>query len=272
MTRKSKLNFESFLAVHPVFLLEELAQARGQPDRLAAAHNQLKYHLRRGRVKRVLRGVFATVPFGYALEDFQPDPVRVAASVRPGGILSHHTALELLGAGHSLWNLCTLFCENPPTPLSLGRQRIQFLAHPTALRRQGQLRLGLRRTERQGYPLQVTGPERTLVEGFRQPRWVGGLEELIRSAAGFGVLDLDLLEQILTAYDQRLLWAAVGWFLQCYQKHFFVPDEYLNRLETARPSRPRYLIRSERGGQLQSRWNLIVPHRLLNWEGQDAES
>ena len=86
---------------------------------------------------------------------------------------------------------------------------------------------GVRQVRREGQAVNCTGPERTLVDGFRQPRWVGGLSELVESASGFGVLDLDLLEQVLLAYDQRTLWAAVGWFLERYQERFFVPDQYL---------------------------------------------
>ena len=270
MDRKRKLNFEAFLATHPVFRLEELAQARNQPDQLGGARNQLKYHLRRGRIKRVARGVFAVIPFEHKPETYEPDPVLVAASIRPEGIFSHHTALELLGVGHSVWNVSTLFCDHPPPMRTLGPQRLQFLSHPAALHSKQLTRFGLRRGERRGRPLQFTGPERTLIEGFRQPRWVGGLEELVESMAGLGVLDLDLLEQLLTAYDQGTLWAAVGWFLERYQEAFFVSDTFLAHLEQRRPRQPRYLVRAERGGQLQSRWNLIAPHRLLTWEGQDA--
>ena len=272
MSEKYKLNFNAFLATHPVFRLDELAQARGQPDQLGAAHNQLKHHLRRGQVKRVSRGVFAAVPLEAASANYEPDPFLVAIAIRPEGILSHHAALELLGAAHSLWNQCTLFCEHPPPVRSLGRQRIQFLTHPTPLRRKDKIQLGVRRTERRGRPLPFTGPERTLIEGFRQPRWIGGLGELIESATGFGVLDLDLLEQLLTAYDQHALWAAVGFFLERHQADFFVPDAYLRRLEKERPQQPHYLVRTERGGQLVPRWNLIVPRHLLTWEGQDAQS
>ena len=270
MRGKRKLNFEAFLAAHPVFHLEELARARHQPNCLEAARNQLKHHLHRGRIKRVARKVFAAVPFGQEAETYQPDSLLVATRLRPDGVFCYHTALELFGAGHSLWNVCTLFCEKPPTPLSLDSQRIQFLAHPTVLHRQESIHLGLRSTERQGQRLKFTGPERTLVEGFRQPRWVGGLEELILSATGFGVLDLDLLEQILAVYDKRILWAAVGWFLEQHQDSFFVPDAYLNHLQRKSPHQARYLLRSERGGRLQSRWKLIVPDRLLIWEGQHA--
>ena len=271
MSANIKPSFDAFLATHPVFRLDELAQARGDSSQLTAARNQLKYHLRQGRVKRMARMVYAAVPFGRTPQTFEPDLVHVAAALRPDAIFSHHTALELLGAGHSLWKEYTLFCDDPGPVLSLGPQRLHFLAHPIALRRRRLTRLGLRHGERQGREVAFTGPERTLVDGFRQPRWVGGLEELINSAAGFAVLDLDLLRRLLSAYNQQLIWAAVGWFLERHRAAFSVPEKYLVRLEAKCPPRPRYLERGERGGRLVSRWNLIVPHHLLRWEGQDDQ-
>ena len=70
--------------------------------------------------------------------------------------------------------------------------------------------VGIRRLERQGKLLEVTGPERTLVEGFSRPSLSGGLEELVNSAAGFTTLDLELLEEVLRRYDMAKLWAATG--------------------------------------------------------------
>src|SRR3972149_1245776 len=40
-------------------------------------------------------------------------------------------------------------------------------------------------------------PEPTLVDGFRQLRLAGGLEELVTSAAGFASLDLEQVDAVL---------------------------------------------------------------------------
>jgi hypothetical protein len=172
--------------------------------------------------------------------------------------------LELLGAAHSDWNVCSLFTDRRRTKLELKRVEIRFLAHPSALLRKGLVELATRKVERLGRLLRVTSPERTLVDGFRQQKLVGGLSELIESAAGFGVLDLDLLREILEAYEQKALWAAVGWFLERYQSTFYVPPEYLVLLESRRPVSPHYLPRSERSGKLARRWNLVLPINILH--------
>lgn len=259
---------EDFLAQHPVFALEQLAGAMGRGDDTAAALERVKHHLRQGRMKRVAKELYAAVPRGMSPEDFVPDRYLVAAAARADGILSHHAALELLGVAHSEAHVCTVLCSARRAPIRLGSGEIWFLPHPTALRRARAERLGVRRLERMGRPLQVTGPERTLVDGFRQPRLVGGLEELVESAAGFGVLDLDLLEEVLAVYRQKALWACAGWFLERHRERFFVPEEFLARLEEKRPRSPHYVPRGRRGGVLSRRWNLVLPEGLSRgWEG-----
>jgi predicted transcriptional regulator of viral defense system len=112
--------------------------------------------------------------------------------------------------------------------------------------------------------MEVTGPERTVVEGFRRPALAGGLEEFVRSASGFPTLDLDLLEAILRRYQVGNLWAATGWFLQRFQQSFHVPEKVLVRMERLRPGSPQYLERSRRGGVFDSRWNLVLPTMLTH--------
>jgi len=223
---------------------------------------RLKYHLKAGTLKLAARGVYAVVPPGVPAARFQPDPLLVASALRPGGIFSHHSALELLGAAHSLWHECTVYVEQRRRPLSLNGTIIHFLNHPGPMRFNANPQLGTLRVERRGRLLRTTGPERTLIEGFRRPHLAGGLEELVVSASGFSTLDLDLLEKVLDAYGIANLWAAAGWFLERFQQTFYVPEQVLERLAQHRPRSPHYLERDRRGGALAARWNLILPEAL----------
>jgi len=162
------------------------------------------------------------------------------------------------------WGVCSVLTAKPRAPVELGAARIEFLPHPHALRRRRAQMLGTRTVDRRGRSLRVTGPERTLLDGFRHPDRVGGLQELVESAAGFGVLDLALLRKLLETYGEKRLWAAAGWFLERHQQGFFVPPEYLASMAPHRPAAPRYLERGRRGGKLFSRWNLIVPPALAS--------
>jgi predicted transcriptional regulator of viral defense system len=253
-----------FFATHPVFSLDEATMALAPNGGRLGTVERLKYHLRAGTLKLAARGVYAVVPPGVPADLFQPDPVLVASAVRPDGVFSHHSALELLGAAHSVWHQCTLYVKQRRRPLRLNGTTVRFLEHPGPMRSAASEQLGTLRVERQGRLLRTTGPERTLVEGFRRPALAGGLEELVRSSSGFSTLDLDLLEKVLQGYAIANLWAAVGWFLERFQQAFYVPEKVLERMAQHCPRSPQYLERDSRGGSLAGRWNLILPEALTS--------
>jgi predicted transcriptional regulator of viral defense system len=259
-----KVKTAEFFAIHSVFSLEEAAKALAPKGGRSGTVERLKYHLKTGTLKLVARGVYAVVPPGVPAERFQPDPVMVASAVRPDGVFSHHSALELLGVAHSLWHQCTLYVEQRRRPLRLNGTIIRFLEHPGPMRTASCQQVGTLRVERRGRLLRTTGPERTLVEGFRGPALAGGLEELVRSASAFSTLDLELLEKVLDGYAIANLWAAAGWFLERFQQVFYVPEKVLERLAQHRPRSPQYLERDRRGGSLAARWNLILPEALAS--------
>ncbi len=262
MAARRKESPESFFARNSVFTLGEWARSQGKGGNLPAARDQLKHYLRRRRVRSLERGLYAVVPYGSDTDTFEPDRFLVAAALRADGVFCYHAALELLGAAHSDWNECTVFSTRRRAPLYLDSACIRFLSPPRPLLRRRRLDAGVVPIPWNGRTLQVTGRERTLVEGFRQPRYMGGLEELVASAAGFGVLDLDLLAFLLEAYGEKSLWALVGWFLATHRDRFHPPGSLLATCERRRPVRPLYVPRSQRGGHLLKRWNLVLPESL----------
>lgn len=264
MNTERKLRGNDFFAGHPVFSLDEAAAALMPEGKRLRVVERLKHHLRTGRLKRVTREIYAVVPPSLSQEGFHPDPFLVASAMYPDGVFSHHSALELLGAAHSLWNQCTLYVNRRRRPLVLEDATLRFLDLPPSMKGDSFKQVGIRRIERQGKRLEVTGPERTLVEGFSRPSLAGGLEELVNSAAGFTTLDLELMEEVLHRYDMAKLWAATGWFLERFQKSFHVPDALLARMEQRRPRSRAYVDRGQRGGLLVRRWNLILPKLLLS--------
>jgi predicted transcriptional regulator of viral defense system len=252
-----------FFATHTVFSLDEAARALAPPGGRAGTVERLKHHLQKGRLKAVTRGVYAVVPPGVAAGRFQPDPILVAAATRPDAVFAYHAALDLLGAAHSVFRETTVFTAARRGATYFGTFTVRFLGYPGALSAPTLVHLGTRQVDRRGRLLRCTGPERTLLEGFRRPGLVGGVEELVLSAAGFPTLDMGLLEEVLGRYDLATLWAAAGWFLERFQAVFHVPDDVIARFETRRPRSPHYLERDRRGGVLVDRWNLILPEEAL---------
>jgi len=269
MDTKQQLKGSDFFADHPVFSLDEAVKALAGDGGRSRVVERLKYHIKTGRLKRVAREVYAVIATGVPAENFRPDPFMVAKAMHPGGVFSHHSALELLGAAYSVWNQCTLYVSGRRRPLLLGGFVVRFLDSPPSMQAGPEKQVGTRRVERRGMLLETTGPERTLVEGFNRPSLAGGLEELVRSAAGFTTLDLDLLEEVLHRYNLARLWATTGWFLERFQKSFHVPDTLLSRMEERCPRSRFYAERGRRGGALVRRWNLILPQTLLSLEEPD---
>ena len=62
----------------------------------------------------------------------------------------------------------------------------------------------------------------------------------------------------------------LGFVLERQAQRFFVPPQFLERLERSRPASKVYLDKHQRGGRLVRRWNLIVPDRWTM--SGDAES
>ena len=84
-----------FLSLHPVFSLDEASKALALPGGRPGTLERLKYHMENGRLKLAAWGIYAAP--GMKTEDFRPDPFLAAAAIRPEGVFSHHSALELLG-------------------------------------------------------------------------------------------------------------------------------------------------------------------------------
>ncbi len=268
MKANKQVKTEDFFATCPVFSLDEAEKVLNPPSGRTGIVERLKHHLGTGRLKRVTRGVYAVVPRGLESSRFQPDPFLTARAIRPDGVFCFHSALQLLGSAHSTWNRTTMFSGRRRQPLKMADGGVLFLGHPAALRK-GAALLGTRQVERQGQLLRVTGPERTLVEGFSRLDLSGGLPEFVESAGGLPEFDLDMLESVLERYATASLWAAVGWFLEVRRTTFHVPDAFFSRLESRRPKAPQYLAHRQRTGKLASRWNLILPATAEGAGGPD---
>ncbi len=253
------LRTEVFFDSHPTFSLTEARRVLRPRASNAAVRDRLKYHVGTGRLKHVARSIYATVPRGVDAQKFQPDPFLLAKAVREDAVFGYYSALALLGVARSTWSVVSAFTSSKRGPLSLTNAKLVFIQPPSRMRRLHERGVGLRTTDRLGHLIRVTGPERTLLDGLRNPHRVGGVLEFTESAAGFAVLDLDLLVRLLEAYDEKVVWAGAGWFLEMRKAELGVSDRLLARIERHRPRARVYLARDEGAGWLVPRWNLMLP-------------
>lgn len=94
---------EAFLQTHPVFTLRQFRELVGRRATPASTQARIKYHLGRGRLRLVEKGLYAVVPPGVEAKRFTPDRFLVAAALRDDAVLAYHSALELLGHAHSVY-------------------------------------------------------------------------------------------------------------------------------------------------------------------------
>lgn len=255
---------------HPILRLDTWTKSLGRAE---LARERARYYVERGRLRLLTNGLYAVVPPGAEPKSVQPDPYLVAAALRADAILSHHAALELLGVARSVFYRYTYFTASVRRPLHVDNREWIALRHPTALVRRKQIDFGTRKLDRQGVVVKATGPERTLVDGFAAPVWSGGLEEHVESCAALRDLDPASLDAYLRLMGKKVLFAAVGWFVESHPATIERASDLLQRWERQVPRQPVYLDRSRRSGRLQRRWNLIVPDELLRnleFEGTPA--
>ena len=252
---------EVFLQTHPVFSLRQFREVFGGRATPASTQARIKYHLGRGRLRLVEKGLYAVVPPGVEAKRFVPDRFLVAAALRDDAVFAYHSALELLGHAHSVYRDTLYLTTRRRKDLRLGDGRVRAILHPAPLRSRKEEGYGVETRERLGVKLRATGPERTLVDCLATPRYAGGLEEVFQSAGGIPALDLDRLAGYLDRLGQRRLYAVVGFYLEGEASRLFVPPEFLDRLAKERPRSRIYLEPRQRGGRLQARWSLIVPDR-----------
>ena len=250
---------EEFFSRNPVFTLDAFVAA-GAPTRSArVAYRHLGYFVRVGRLKRVRNGLYAVVPADSAPHAYTPDPYLVAWAVGRGAPLGYHTALELLGVGHSAFRTKMVITARRTAAFAFDGHRVEFAPPPPRLRAQGRVDQGVTTLRYLSAELKITGRERTLVDCLLHPARAGGLEEVLNSVNGFGVFDLPALMEYLPALGSRRAWAITGYYLEKRMDHLFVSEKVLGQLAEERPKSRQYWLPGQRGGRLAPRWTLIVP-------------
>jgi predicted transcriptional regulator of viral defense system len=142
---------------------------------------------------------------------------------------------------------------------------------PPPLRALSDLGGGVAKKPRDGATVRVTTLERTLVDVLDAPRHGGGWEEIWRSLESVEFFDLDAVIDYTFKLASAVTVAKVGFYLEQHREELMVEDHHLDRLRVRAPRGPMYLERGKREpGKLLSRWNLVVPGRILNRSWAEA--
>lgn len=260
-------SIETFLDNHSVFSLKELdtflsTYRTGNPNTRKAL---IAYYKNRGKVTSIRRGLYATVPKGLEHEHFQVDPFLLASKLATDAIISHHSALEVLGKAYSMMRKVTFLSASKVEPLQfqgITYQRVQIYPELLVQKKED---LGTAIVYWQNSEIKVTGFERTMVDLLSRPDLVGEWEEIWRSLEAIEFFDLDMILKYLLLLDNATTFAKVGFFLEQHKEALMVDDAFLQKLELHKPKNLHYMERhNRRNCTLLKRWNLLVPRELLN--------
>ncbi len=263
------MKLQELVSQHPVLTLGELGAWLDQKHSRNPRSREalLSYHLRQGRLLRVRRGLYAVVAPGSTPETSPVDPYLVAAKSAADSVLAYHTALEVHGKAHSVFERFFFQSSKPLRPTTFRTYRFECVLFSKTLRQAGQQHFATKTLERSGVELRVASLERTLVDLLDRPDLGGGWEEIWRSLESVEYFDLDQVLAYVRLLGNRTTAAKVGYYLQQHATALMVEDRHLDPLRQLRPQQPHYLERGRRG-KLVRDWNLVVPQSLAarSWE------
>jgi len=258
-----------FFAGHPVFTYEEFAASldADAPRSVKTRDSLLAHHTKTGRILRVRRGLYASVPFGASPDTFPVDMFLLAGKMAEDAVLAYHTALEFYGKAHSVQERFLFLTRKAIRPLSFRGYEFRGVRFPNALIKKKQEFFAVDTPERAGLPVRVTSLERTLVDVLDRPDLGGGWEEIWRSMEGVEFFDVDKVVDYALLLENSSTAAKVGFYLEKHQKELMVEDAHLKRLLDNIPKQPTYMARNTKG-RLVRDWNLVVPSQVLDraWE------
>jgi len=258
-----------FFAVHPVFTHAEFVAAHTATGRSRHTSNTLlAKHLASGRLVRVRRGLYASVPRGVDPATLLPDPFLIATKVRDDAVLAYHTALAYHGRAYSIWRRYQYATAARPRPFTFRGREFAGVQVPAAVRGLPAFGGGALVQDHAGGQVRVTTLERTLVDVLDAPREGGGWEEIWRSLELVEFFDLDAVTAYALTLGSALTIARVGFYLEQHRDPLMVEDQHLAILRAHAPAQPRYLDSRRTSGTLVAGWNLVVPEYVLQrgWE------
>lgn len=255
-----------YFATHPLFTHEEfVAFHRQQGGRSHhTSNNVLAHHLTTGRLLRIRKGLYATVPRGIEPRNANVDPYLLATKLTGDAVVAYHAALQYHGKAYSVWGRFHFNSRIRARGLFFrGLEFVPVRVSPT-LRSLPDLGGEILEERHAGGLVRVTTLERTLVDMLSAQNRAGSWEETWRSLEMVEYFDLDRVIIYATRLASPLTAARLGFFLEQHQQALDVEGRHLEMLRGLAPAQPRYFDSLREPGVLIAHWNLIVPNRILD--------
>jgi predicted transcriptional regulator of viral defense system len=249
-----------FFSDAPVFDRADYARAIGRAPSDKVVSSMLAQHLKAGNIRRIARGVFASVPKHANAETWSVDRFLAASRLRPGGVIAYHSALELQGYAYSESFDLQVVAPGQPGLLAAEGFTCRFIKASAPF---GDA--DLTTVDRLGQSVPATTLECTIADLFDRPDLAGGNDELISSIDLIGRLDPNRLIARLAALGNATAAGAAGWWLERRRDQLGVPTDALDRLQALAPKQNRYALGAASGaGRLAPRWRVILPEAVFD--------
>lgn len=261
-----------FFSIHPVFTHKEYLAARQVVDKRnpRTADSLLRQHQEKGRIVRVRRGLYATVPPGTDKIGLHVDPYLLATKVSDDATVAYHAALQFHGRTYSMWSRLTFLSRKNIRPFSFGGTDFVPVKPCRTVADKPEMGGGVKLEPHAGGRVRVTTCERAMVDVLNAPNLAGGWEEIWRSLEMVEFFDLDAAIAYTLQLKSALTASRVGFYLEQHRDNLFVEDGHLETLAMHAPKQKRYFDRSRTSGRLVHRWNLIVPEQIIDRSWQEV--
>jgi predicted transcriptional regulator of viral defense system len=259
----------AFFGRRPVFTHAEFVQAHTAQGRSALTSNKLlAKHLAGGRIVRVQRGLYASVPAGVDPQRVLPDPYLIAGAAVSDAVLAYHTALAFHGKAYSLWRRFQFLTASRRRSFEFRGQEFVPVQAPRRVRELPDFGGGVVLRPHAGGSVRVSTLERALVDVLDAPAQGGGWEEIWRSLEMVEFFDLAAVVDYSVKLGSAITAARVGFVLDRHRREWMVEEQHLEPLRRLAPDQPRYFGTRRESGRLVKGWNLIVPETVLGrtWE------
>lgn len=265
---KYRHGLADFASRNPVFRHADFVRAHTAQGRSPQTSNKLLAKaLATGRLVRIQRGLYATVPAGVDARRAVPDPYLVATAVLPDAVVAYHSALSFHGKAYSVWSRLQFLTARRKRSFEFRGLEFVPVQAPRRVRDLPDFGGGVLVRPHAGGTVRVTTVERALVDVLDAPGQGGGWEEIWRSLEQVEFLDLKAVVDYALKLGSALTAARVGFFLEQHRQAWMVEDRHLAPLRRLAPVQPRYFGARE-PGRLVKGWNLVVSESVLDrsWE------
>jgi predicted transcriptional regulator of viral defense system len=221
----------------------------------------LDQHLKAGNIRRIARGVFASVPKHADPATWSVDRFLAASKLRKGGVIGYHSALELHGYAYTEGPDVQVIAAGQPLTLEADGLTCRFFRPPKGFLTPG----AIEAIDRLGVLVPVTTLERTLADLFDRPDLAGGGEELLNSLDMVPPIDVTALLDQVVSLGNATAAGLCGWWLENAQPDLGIAKAAIESFRPLAPKQPRYALGAKPGdAKLAPGWKILLPPSLTD--------